>query len=154
MMFLTLLGLNLFRYPQQCPFRSQWFVPDVASRCVTASSYWLQGGCGTAPASAAASVTVNCRLSPPCFGETEPSTASRTTAGLHTEPLLSHQFFIQFLTPGSPSPIRLFGGGQCARCFQPIPPTALVMRSGELTFHPHCFSCQVCNLTVVSNPKI
>uniref|UniRef100_A0A3B4ZJR1 LIM/homeobox protein Lhx9 n=1 Tax=Stegastes partitus TaxID=144197 RepID=A0A3B4ZJR1_9TELE len=33
--------------------------------------------------------------------------------------------------------------GQCARCFQPIPASALVMRSGELTFHPHCFSCQV-----------
>ncbi|KAM8841479.1 LIM/homeobox protein Awh-like isoform 2-T3 [Spinachia spinachia] len=38
---------------------------------------------------------------------------------------------------------RMFGGGQCARCFQPIPASALVMRSGELTFHPHCFSCQV-----------
>ncbi|XP_023276565.1 LIM/homeobox protein Awh-like isoform X2 [Seriola lalandi dorsalis] len=37
---------------------------------------------------------------------------------------------------------RMFGGGQCARCFQPIPATALVMRSGELTFHPQCFSCQ------------
>lgn len=37
----------------------------------------------------------------------------------------------------------MFGGGQCARCFQPIPASALVMRSGELTFHPHCFSCQV-----------
>uniref|UniRef100_A0A668TEP7 LIM/homeobox protein Lhx9 n=1 Tax=Oreochromis aureus TaxID=47969 RepID=A0A668TEP7_OREAU len=33
--------------------------------------------------------------------------------------------------------------GQCARCFQPIPASDLVMRSGELTFHPHCFSCQV-----------
>uniref|UniRef100_A0A8C6M687 LIM/homeobox protein Lhx9 n=1 Tax=Nothobranchius furzeri TaxID=105023 RepID=A0A8C6M687_NOTFU len=32
---------------------------------------------------------------------------------------------------------------QCARCFQPIPPTAMVMRSGDLAFHPHCFSCQV-----------
>uniref|UniRef100_A0A3P9IGE4 LIM/homeobox protein Lhx9 n=1 Tax=Oryzias latipes TaxID=8090 RepID=A0A3P9IGE4_ORYLA len=38
---------------------------------------------------------------------------------------------------------RIFGGGQCARCFQPIPPSALVMRSGDLTFHPQCFSCQV-----------
>uniref|UniRef100_A0A3Q0RRZ3 LIM/homeobox protein Lhx9 n=1 Tax=Amphilophus citrinellus TaxID=61819 RepID=A0A3Q0RRZ3_AMPCI len=38
---------------------------------------------------------------------------------------------------------RMFAGGQCARCFQPIPASALVMRSGELTFHPHCFSCQV-----------
>uniref|UniRef100_A0A671TJM4 LIM/homeobox protein Lhx9 n=1 Tax=Sparus aurata TaxID=8175 RepID=A0A671TJM4_SPAAU len=38
---------------------------------------------------------------------------------------------------------RMFGGGQCARCFQPIPASDLVMRSGELTFHPHCFSCQV-----------
>uniref|UniRef100_A0A3Q1JZE9 LIM/homeobox protein Lhx9 n=1 Tax=Anabas testudineus TaxID=64144 RepID=A0A3Q1JZE9_ANATE len=34
-------------------------------------------------------------------------------------------------------------GGQCARCFQPIPASDLVMRSGELTFHPQCFSCQV-----------
>ncbi|XP_071355620.1 LIM/homeobox protein Lhx9-like isoform X2 [Trachinotus anak] len=41
---------------------------------------------------------------------------------------------------------RMFGGGQCARCFQPIPATALVMRSGEFTFHPHCFSCQGQNL--------
>lgn len=37
----------------------------------------------------------------------------------------------------------MFGGGQCARCFQPIPASDLVMRSGELTFHPQCFSCQV-----------
>lgn len=37
----------------------------------------------------------------------------------------------------------MFGGGQCARCFQPIPASALVMRSGGLTFHPQCFSCQV-----------
>ncbi|XP_013879384.1 LIM/homeobox protein Lhx9 isoform X1 [Austrofundulus limnaeus] len=44
---------------------------------------------------------------------------------------------------------RLFGGGQCARCFQPIPPTALVMRSGELTFHPHCFSCQECDVKLM-----
>uniref|UniRef100_A0A8C4INK6 LIM/homeobox protein Lhx9 n=1 Tax=Dicentrarchus labrax TaxID=13489 RepID=A0A8C4INK6_DICLA len=41
---------------------------------------------------------------------------------------------------------RMFGGGQCARCFQPIPASDLVMRSGELTFHPHCFSCQVRNI--------
>uniref|UniRef100_A0A7N6AG90 LIM/homeobox protein Lhx9 n=1 Tax=Anabas testudineus TaxID=64144 RepID=A0A7N6AG90_ANATE len=34
-------------------------------------------------------------------------------------------------------------GGQCARCFQPIPASDLVMRSGELTFHPQCFSCQL-----------
>ncbi|KAK2830874.1 hypothetical protein Q5P01_018805 [Channa striata] len=44
---------------------------------------------------------------------------------------------------------RLFGGGQCARCFQPIPASALVMRSGELTFHPHCFSCQKCDVKLL-----
>ncbi|XP_074468594.1 LIM/homeobox protein Awh-like [Sebastes fasciatus] len=44
---------------------------------------------------------------------------------------------------------RMFGGGQCARCFQPIPASALVMRSGELTFHPHCFSCQECDVTLI-----
>uniref|UniRef100_G3P5H7 LIM/homeobox protein Lhx9 n=1 Tax=Gasterosteus aculeatus aculeatus TaxID=481459 RepID=G3P5H7_GASAC len=43
---------------------------------------------------------------------------------------------------------RMFGGGRCARCFQPIPASALVMRSGELTFHPHCFSCQECDVTL------
>ncbi|KAL6100258.1 uncharacterized protein ACO6RY_01904 [Pungitius sinensis] len=43
---------------------------------------------------------------------------------------------------------RMFGGGHCARCFQPIPASALVMRSGELTFHPHCFSCQECDVTL------
>uniref|UniRef100_A0A8D0A8I5 LIM/homeobox protein Lhx9 n=1 Tax=Sander lucioperca TaxID=283035 RepID=A0A8D0A8I5_SANLU len=37
----------------------------------------------------------------------------------------------------------------CARCFQPIPASALVMRSGDLTFHPHCFSCQVCDVTLI-----
>uniref|UniRef100_A0A671TN35 LIM/homeobox protein Lhx9 n=1 Tax=Sparus aurata TaxID=8175 RepID=A0A671TN35_SPAAU len=45
---------------------------------------------------------------------------------------------------------RMFGGGQCARCFQPIPASDLVMRSGELTFHPHCFSCQVsCDVKLI-----
>ncbi|XP_044027883.1 LIM/homeobox protein Lhx9-like isoform X2 [Siniperca chuatsi] len=44
---------------------------------------------------------------------------------------------------------RMFGGGQCARCFQPIPASALVMRSGELTFHPHCFSCQECDVKLI-----
>ncbi|XP_062266222.1 LIM/homeobox protein Awh-like [Platichthys flesus] len=44
---------------------------------------------------------------------------------------------------------RRFGGGQCARCFQPIPASALVMRSGELTFHPQCFSCQECDVTLM-----
>ncbi|XP_050925076.1 LIM/homeobox protein Lhx9-like [Lates calcarifer] len=44
---------------------------------------------------------------------------------------------------------RMFGGGQCARCFQPIPASALVMRSGELTFHPHCFSCQECDIKLM-----
>ncbi|XP_056277570.1 LIM/homeobox protein Lhx9-like [Pseudoliparis swirei] len=38
---------------------------------------------------------------------------------------------------------RAFGGGRCARCCQPIPASALVMRAGQLTFHPHCFCCQV-----------
>ncbi|XP_036949261.1 LIM/homeobox protein Lhx9-like [Acanthopagrus latus] len=44
---------------------------------------------------------------------------------------------------------RMFGGGQCARCFQPIPASDLVMRSGELTFHPHCFSCQECDVKLI-----
>lgn len=57
-------------------------------------------------------------------------------------PLHSPNLLVTFLLP--PLFIRIFGGGQCARCFQPIPPSALVMRSGDLTFHPQCFSCQVC----------
>ncbi|KAM6974972.1 LIM/homeobox protein Awh-like [Tautogolabrus adspersus] len=44
---------------------------------------------------------------------------------------------------------RMFSGGQCARCFQPIPASALVMRSGDLTFHPHCFSCQDCDVKLI-----
>ncbi|XP_034560968.1 LIM/homeobox protein Lhx9-like [Notolabrus celidotus] len=44
---------------------------------------------------------------------------------------------------------RLFGSGQCTRCLQPIPASALVMRSGELTFHPHCFSCQECDVKLI-----
>lgn len=44
---------------------------------------------------------------------------------------------------------RLFSVGRCARCSQPIPSSALVMRSGSLTFHPHCFSCQVCDVTLL-----
>ncbi|XP_020562626.2 LIM/homeobox protein Awh-like [Oryzias latipes] len=44
---------------------------------------------------------------------------------------------------------RIFGGGRCARCFQPIPPSALVMRSGDLTFHPQCFSCQECDVKLL-----
>ncbi|KAF7651630.1 hypothetical protein LDENG_00108110, partial [Lucifuga dentata] len=44
---------------------------------------------------------------------------------------------------------RMFGVGQCARCSQPIPASALVMRSGELTFHPHCFSCQECDVKLM-----
>nr|XP_020478263.1 LIM/homeobox protein Awh-like [Monopterus albus] len=44
---------------------------------------------------------------------------------------------------------RMFGGGQCARCFQPIPASELVMRSGELTFHPQCFSCQECDVKLM-----
>uniref|UniRef100_A0A671TN75 LIM/homeobox protein Lhx9 n=1 Tax=Sparus aurata TaxID=8175 RepID=A0A671TN75_SPAAU len=49
---------------------------------------------------------------------------------------------------------RMFGGGQCARCFQPIPASDLVMRSGELTFHPHCFSCQVSVSTETFTQKL
>uniref|UniRef100_A0A667XUI4 LIM/homeobox protein Lhx9 n=1 Tax=Myripristis murdjan TaxID=586833 RepID=A0A667XUI4_9TELE len=45
---------------------------------------------------------------------------------------------------------RMFGVGQCARCSRPIPASAFVMRSGELTFHPHCFSCQVSHLQYLS----
>ncbi|KAM3595846.1 uncharacterized protein V6R79_003800 [Siganus canaliculatus] len=44
---------------------------------------------------------------------------------------------------------RLFGGGQCARCFQLIPASDLVMKSGDLTFHPHCFSCQECDVKLI-----
>uniref|UniRef100_UPI003AB05F80 LIM/homeobox protein Awh-like n=1 Tax=Centroberyx gerrardi TaxID=166262 RepID=UPI003AB05F80 len=44
---------------------------------------------------------------------------------------------------------RMFGVGQCARCSQPIPSSAMVMRSGELTFHPHCFSCQECDIKLM-----
>ncbi|KAL4629607.1 LIM/homeobox protein Lhx9-like [Arapaima gigas] len=44
---------------------------------------------------------------------------------------------------------RLFSVGRCARCSQPIPSSALVMRSGALTFHPHCFTCQECNVTLL-----
>ncbi|XP_036371970.1 LIM/homeobox protein Lhx2-like [Megalops cyprinoides] len=44
---------------------------------------------------------------------------------------------------------RLFSVGRCARCTQPIPSSALVMRSGALTFHPHCFSCQECDVTLL-----
>ncbi|KAF3834370.1 hypothetical protein F7725_025574 [Dissostichus mawsoni] len=32
---------------------------------------------------------------------------------------------------------------------QPIPASDLVMRSGDLTFHPHCFSCQECDVTLI-----
>uniref|UniRef100_A0A8C5HQK4 LIM/homeobox protein Lhx9 n=1 Tax=Gouania willdenowi TaxID=441366 RepID=A0A8C5HQK4_GOUWI len=43
---------------------------------------------------------------------------------------------------------RLFSGGQCARCFQPIVASEMVMWSRELSFHPHCFSfyTQLCSL--------
>ncbi|XP_069055202.1 LIM/homeobox protein Lhx9-like [Lepisosteus oculatus] len=44
---------------------------------------------------------------------------------------------------------RLFSVGRCARCAQPIPSSALVMRSGALTFHPHCFSCQACGAVLL-----
>ncbi|XP_036417897.1 LIM/homeobox protein Lhx9-like [Colossoma macropomum] len=44
---------------------------------------------------------------------------------------------------------RLFGVGRCARCSQPIPSSALVMRSGDLTFHLQCFSCQECDVTLL-----
>ncbi|XP_056154028.1 LIM/homeobox protein Lhx9-like [Lampris incognitus] len=43
---------------------------------------------------------------------------------------------------------RLFGIGRCARCSQPIPSSTMVMRSGSLTFHPQCFSCQECDATL------
>ncbi|KAJ8367032.1 hypothetical protein AAFF_G00333690 [Aldrovandia affinis] len=46
-------------------------------------------------------------------------------------------------------PSLLFSVGRCARCSQPIPSSALVMRSGALTFHPHCFSCQECDVTLL-----
>ncbi|CDQ57399.1 unnamed protein product [Oncorhynchus mykiss] len=44
---------------------------------------------------------------------------------------------------------RLFSVGRCARCSQPIPSSAMVMRSGDLTFHPECFSCQECDVTLM-----
>ncbi|KAL0962338.1 hypothetical protein UPYG_G00338800 [Umbra pygmaea] len=44
---------------------------------------------------------------------------------------------------------RLFSVGRCARCSEPIPSSAMVMRSGELTFHPDCFSCQECDVTLM-----
>ncbi|XP_076017914.1 LIM domain only protein 3-like [Genypterus blacodes] len=44
---------------------------------------------------------------------------------------------------------RMFGVGQCARCSQPIPASALVMRSGDLTFHPNCFCCQQCEVKLL-----
>ncbi|XP_068188402.1 LIM/homeobox protein Lhx2-like isoform X2 [Antennarius striatus] len=57
------------------------------------------------------------------------------------------------LLPAGLQPVHhdflLFGGGNCARCFQPIPSSALVMRSGELTFHPHCFYCQECDVKLI-----
>ncbi|KPP74770.1 hypothetical protein Z043_106041, partial [Scleropages formosus] len=44
---------------------------------------------------------------------------------------------------------RLFSVGRCARCSQPIPSSALVMRSGPLAFHPRCFTCQECNVALM-----
>uniref|UniRef100_A0A3P8WTC5 LIM/homeobox protein Lhx9 n=1 Tax=Cynoglossus semilaevis TaxID=244447 RepID=A0A3P8WTC5_CYNSE len=44
---------------------------------------------------------------------------------------------------------RMFGGGRCSRCSQPIPASALVMRSGHMTFHPQCFCCQECDVTLL-----
>lgn len=75
------LSKSCVRLRRLFPSRSQWYAPGAGSRCATASSYWLQAGCGIALASAAASVSVNCRQSPRCTGETGTSTASRTTAG-------------------------------------------------------------------------
>ncbi|XP_072530128.1 LIM/homeobox protein Awh-like [Salminus brasiliensis] len=43
----------------------------------------------------------------------------------------------------------LFGIGRCARCAQPIPSSALVMKSGNMSFHLHCFSCQECDVTLL-----
>ncbi|KAK7898197.1 hypothetical protein WMY93_019050 [Mugilogobius chulae] len=45
--------------------------------------------------------------------------------------------------------IRLFSGGQCARCLQSIPASDLVMKSGDLTFHQHCFCCQECEVQLL-----
>lgn len=136
-------------------------MPAVASSCATASSYWLRAGCGTAPACAAARVSASCRLTRHCSGGTETSTANKTTAGpqhrrrrhnvtKHQTAPLTVPHVKGFLRSGFCFClsdflcfVRMFGGGQCARCFQPIPASDLVMRSGELTFHPHCFSCQV-----------
>lgn len=140
---LTLNPSVSLRLQQLCPSRSQWRVPDVASRCSTASSYWLRGGCGTTPVCAAASVSASCRRTRRCTGGTETSTASRTTAGLRGLAFLCFLFFTFLTLVWFLLPLRMFGGGHCARCFQPIPASDLVMRSGELTFHPHCFSCQV-----------
>lgn len=140
---LTLNPSVSLRLQQPCPSRSQWRVPDVASRYSTASSYWLRGGCGTTPVCAAASVSASCRRTRRCTGGTETSTASRTTAGLRGLAFLCFLFFTFLTLVWFLLPLRMFGGGQCARCFQPIPASDLVMRSGELTFHPHCFSCQV-----------
>ncbi|KAM6973223.1 LIM/homeobox protein Lhx9-like [Aplochiton taeniatus] len=44
---------------------------------------------------------------------------------------------------------RLFDIGRCARCSQPIPSSTMVMRSGDMTFHPECFSCQECDVTLM-----
>ncbi|XP_048849857.1 LIM/homeobox protein Lhx9-like isoform X4 [Brienomyrus brachyistius] len=44
---------------------------------------------------------------------------------------------------------RLFSEGACAQCARPIPSSTLVMRSGALTFHPHCFTCQECNVILL-----
>ncbi|XP_041759120.2 LIM/homeobox protein Lhx9-like isoform X2 [Coregonus clupeaformis] len=44
---------------------------------------------------------------------------------------------------------RLFSVGRCSRCSQPMPSSAIVMRSGDLTFHPECFSCQECDVTLM-----
>ncbi|KAJ0055205.1 hypothetical protein NL108_012716, partial [Boleophthalmus pectinirostris] len=44
---------------------------------------------------------------------------------------------------------RLFGGGHCARCLQLISASDLVMKSGALNFHQHCFCCQECEEPLV-----
>ncbi len=56
-------------------------MPAVASRCATASSYWLLAECGTASASAAANVSASCRHTPHFTGGTGTFTANKTTAG-------------------------------------------------------------------------
>lgn len=112
------------RLRQPCPSRSQWCAPAVASRCVTASSYWLRAGCGTASASAAANVTASCRRTPRFTGETGTSTANRTTAGPERD---SSEFRVKFPRSSSSSS-HLFSF--CSGCLQEV--SALAASSQSL----------------------